>query len=101
MQVAAIIFLFLIRLQLPKSKSISVILRRTSGQSTLKKQESLKNLIIVYAKLTADLVTFTEEILNGKLHFCAVAELGSEFLLRCRDGNVIPNFLAANLLKLL
>ena len=23
---------------------------------------------------TADLVTFTEEILNGKLHFCAVLE---------------------------
>ena len=23
---------------------------------------------------TADLVTFTEEILNGKLHFCAVLQ---------------------------
>ena len=25
------------------------------------------------AQQTADLVTFTEEILNGKLHFCAVS----------------------------
>ena len=26
---------------------------------------------------TADMVTFTEEIFNGKLHFCAVASLKS------------------------
>ena len=27
----------------------------------------------------ADLITLTEEILNGKLHFCAVLSLGSNY----------------------
>ena len=54
MRVAAIVFLFLIRLQFPKSKSISDILCRRYGQRTLeyKEHKNLKNLIIVYAKLT-------------------------------------------------
>ena len=83
MIVAAIIFLFLIRLQFPKSKSISEILRRRYGQSILK-------------------ILRTFEKLN---YLIRKAELDLEFLLRCRDSNVIPNFLnfklAVSLLKLL
>ena len=38
---------------------------------------------------TADLVTFTEEILNGKLHFlCSVDYISIEFLL---DGKISLN----------
>ena len=37
MQVAAIMFLFLVRSQLPKSKSITDILRRKYGKSTFKR----------------------------------------------------------------
>ena len=83
MIVAAIIFLFLIRLQFPKSKSISEILRRRYGQSILK-------------------ILRTFEKLN---YLIRKAELDLEFLLRCRDSNVIPNFLTfklvVSLLKLL
>ena len=83
MIVAAIIFLFLIRLQFPKPKSISEILRRRYGQSILK-------------------ILRTFEKLN---YLIREAELDLEFLLRCRDSNVIPNFLnfklVVSLLKLL
>ena len=83
MIVAAIIFLFLIRLQFPKSKSISEILRRRYGQSILKILRTFEKLDYLLRK----------------------AELDLEFLLRCRDNNVIPNFLnfklVVSLLKLL
>ena len=83
MIVAAIIFLFLIRLQFLKSKSISEILRRRYGQSMLK-------IIRTFEKLD---------------YLIRKAELELEFLLRCRDSNVIPNFLnfklVFSLLKLL
>ena len=49
--VAVIVFLFMIRLRFPKSKSISVILRRRYGQSTLKRLQKFEKLIIVYVKL--------------------------------------------------
>ena len=35
---------------------------------------------------TADLVSFTEEILNGKLHFCAVSVLLLETTLKANGG---------------
>ena len=83
MIVAAIIFLFLIRLQFLKSKSISEILRKRYGQSMLK-------IIRTFEKLD---------------YLIRKAELELEFLSRCRDSNVIPNFLnfklVFSLLKLL
>ena len=36
---------------------------------------------------TADLVTFTEEILNGKLHFCAVIASGLKKV-SCKDEGI-------------
>ena len=71
MSVAAIVSLFLMRLQFPKIKSISDILCRRYGQSMLKRIQKF-----------------------GKLNYCLrKAELDLEFLLRYRDSNVIPNFL--------
>ena len=71
MRVAAIVLLFLIQLRFPKSKSISDILRRRYDHSTLK-------------------TIRTFEKLDYRLRKTA---LGLEFLLRCRDSNVIPTFL--------
>ena len=71
MRVAAIVFLFLIRLRFPKSKSISDIIRGRYSQSTLKRIRKFEKLDYRLRK----------------------AELDLEFLLRCRDNNVIPNFL--------
>ena len=71
MIVATIVFLFLIRLRFPKSKSISDILRSRYSQSTLKRIRKV-----------------------GKLDYrLRKAELDLEFSLRCRDSNVMPNFL--------
>ena len=71
MAVAAIVFLFLIRLRFPKSESISYILYRRYGQSTLKRIQKFEKL---------------------DYHLCK-AEVILEFLLQCRDSNVIPNVL--------
>ena len=71
MRVAAIAFLFLIRLRFPKSKLISDIIRGRYSQSTLKRIRKFEKLDYRLRK----------------------AELDLEFLLRCRDNNVIPNFL--------
>ena len=71
MRVAAIVFLFLIRLKFPKSKAISDILRRRYSQVTLRRIRKFEKLDYRLCK----------------------AELDLEFLLRCRDSNVIPNFL--------
>ena len=71
MGVAAIVFLFLIRLRFPKSKSISDILRKRYSQSTLKRMRKFEKLDYRLRK----------------------AELDLELLLRCRDRNVILNFL--------
>ena len=71
MIVATIVFLFPIGLRFPKSKSISDILRRRYSQSTLKKIRKVEKLDYRLRK----------------------AELDLEFLLRCRDSNVMPNFL--------
>ena len=71
MRVSAIVFLFLIRLRFPKSKSISDILRRRYSQSILKRIRKFEK----------------PDYRLGK------AELDLEFLLRCRDSNVISKFL--------
>ena len=71
MRVAAIVFLFLIGLRFPRSKSISYILRQRYSQSTLKRIRKFEKLDYRIRK----------------------AELDLEFLLQCRDSNVIPNFL--------
>ena len=71
MRVAAIVFLFLIRLRFPKSKSISDIIRGRYSQSTLKRIRKFEKLDFRLRK----------------------AELDLELLLRCRDNNGIPNFL--------
>ena len=55
MIVAAIIFLFLIRLQFPKSKSISEILRRRYGQSILKILRTFEKLDYLLRKAELDL----------------------------------------------
>lgn len=71
MRVSAIIFLFLIRLRFPKSKSISGILPGRYGQSTLKRKRHFE-----------------------KRDYCLrKGELDLAFLLRYRDSNGIPNFL--------
>ena len=67
---AAIVLLFLIPLRFPKSKSISDILRRRYGQSTLNRIQKFEKLDYRLRK----------------------AELDLEFLLRCRGSNVISNF---------
>ena len=71
MRVAAIAFVFLIRLRFSKSKSISDILRLRFSRSTLKRIRKFEKLDYRLRK----------------------AELDLQFLLRCRDNNVIPNFL--------
>ena len=70
MRVAAIAFLFLIRLRFSKSKSISDILRLRFSRSTLKRIRKFEKLDYRLRK----------------------AELDLEHLLLCRDSNVIPNF---------
>ena len=44
---------------------------------------------------TADLVTFTEQVLNGELHFCAVNPYAISFLLKSKTSNsdLFINFL--------
>ena len=69
MRVSAIVFLFLIRLRFPKSKSISDILPGRYGQSTLKRKRHLRD-------------------------YCLrKGELDLAFLLRYRDSSGITNFL--------
>ena len=70
MRVAAIVYWLLIRLQFSEFKSISDILCRRYGQSTLKRIKKFEKLAY---------------------HLCK-AELDLEFLLWCRNCNVIPIF---------
>ena len=77
MQVAAIMFLFLVRSQLPKSKSITDILcrkydkSRKYGKSTLKRIRKFEKFVYRLSK----------------------AEMYLKFLLRCRRNNVISSYL--------
>ena len=77
MKVAAIIFLFLIRLRFRHSKSLSQIIRRRYGDKIVKRLRKFEKIDYRLRK----------------------AELDLEFLVKCRDNNVIPkslNFGLAN-----
>ena len=71
MKVAAIVFLFLIRLRFPHSKSLSQIIRRRYGDKIIKRLRKFEKIDYRLRK----------------------AELDLEFLVKCRDNNVIHNFL--------
>ena len=79
MKVTAIVFLFLIRLRFPQSKSLSHIIRRRYGDNIIKRLRKFEKIDYRLRK----------------------AELNLEFLVKCRDDNVIPKFLKCmNKLKL-
>ena len=69
--VAAIVFLFLIRLRFPHSKSLSQIIRRRYGDKIIKRLRKFEKIDYRLRK----------------------AELDLKFLVKCRDNNVIPKFL--------
>ena len=71
MKVAAIVFLFLIRLRFLHSKSLSQIIRRRYGDKIIKRLRKFEKIDYRLRK----------------------AELDLEFLVKCRDNNVIPKFL--------
>ena len=71
MKVAGFVFLFLIQLRFPQPKSVSQITRRRYGHEIIKRLRKLE-----------------------KIHYrLRKAELDMEFLVKCRDSNVIPMFL--------
>ena len=69
--VAVIVFLFLARVQFPKSKSIAEVIRSRYSEITVKRIWKL-------------------EKLDYRLH---KAELDLQFLCKCDNSKVIPNFL--------
>ena len=71
MKVAAIVFLFLIRLRFPHSKSLSQIIRRRYGDKIIKRLRKFEKIDYRLRK----------------------AELNLEFLVKRRDNNVITKFL--------
>ena len=71
MKVAAIVFLFLIRLRFPHSKSLSQIIRRRCGDKTIKRLRKFEKID----------------------HRLRKAEFDLEFLVKCSDNNLIPKFL--------
>ena len=71
MKVAAIVFLFLIRLRFPQSKSLPHIIRRHYSGKIIKRLRKFEKIDYRLRK----------------------AELDFEFLVKCRDNNVIPKFL--------
>ena len=77
MQVAPIVFLFLIRLRFPHSKSLSQLIRRQFGDKIIKRLRKFEK---------------TDYRLRK-------AELDLEFLVKCKDNNVIPKFLNSPLAK--
>ena len=77
MKVAAIVFLFLIRLRFPQSKSLSQIIRRRYGDKIIERFRKFEK---------------TDYRLRK-------AELDLEFLVKCKDNNVIPKFLNFRLAK--
>ena len=77
MKVAAIVFLFPIRLRFLQSKSLSQIIRRRHGDKIIKRLRKFEKTDYRLRKAEPDL----------------------EFLVKCRDNNVIPkilNFSLAN-----
>ena len=71
MKVAATVFLFLIRLRFPHSKSLSQIIRRRYGDKIIKRLRKFEKIDYRLQKAEPDL----------------------EFLVKCRDNNLIPKFL--------
>ena len=69
--VAVIVFLFLARVRLPKSKSIAEVVRSRYSENTVKRNRKLEKLDYHLRK----------------------TELDIQFLCKCDDNNVIPNFL--------
>ena len=74
MKVAAIVFLFLIRLRFPHSKSLSQIIRRRYGDKIIKRLRKFEKIDYRLRK----------------------AELDLEFLVKSRDSNVVPKFVYNN-----
>ena len=69
--VAVFVFLFLARVRFPKSKSIAEVIRSRYSENTVKRIWKLE-----------------------KLDYCLCkAELDRQFLCKCVDNNVMPNFL--------
>ena len=71
MRVAALVFLFLIRLRFPHSKSVAEVIRKRYGQNTVKKLRKLEKLDYRLRKAQIDL----------------------EFLVNCSNNSVVPKFL--------
>ena len=71
MKAAAIVFLFLIRLRFPQSKSLSHIIGRRYGDKIIKRLCKFEKIDYRLRKTELDL----------------------EFLVKCRDNNVISKFL--------
>ena len=71
MKIAAIVFLFLIQLRFPHSKSLSQIIRRRYGDKITKRLRKFEKIDYRLRK----------------------AELDLKFLVKCRDNNVISKFL--------
>ena len=69
--VAVIVFLFLARVRIPKSWSIAEVIRCRYTENTVKRIRKLKNLDYRLRKAKLDL----------------------QFLCKCDDSNVVPNFL--------
>ena len=70
-QVAVFVFLFLARVRNPKSKSIVEVFRSRYSENTVKRIRKMEKLDYRLRK----------------------AELDLQFLCKCDDNNVIPNFL--------
>ena len=77
MRLAAIVFLFLIWLRFPQSKSVSQIIRSRYGDKTIKRLRKFEKTDYRLEKAEVDL----------------------GFFVRCRDNNVIPRFLNFRLAK--
>ena len=75
MKVAATVFLFLIRLRFSHSKPLSQIIRRQYGGKIIKRIPKFQKIDYRLRK----------------------GELDLEFLVKCRDNNLIPKFLAFRL----
>ena len=74
MKVAAIAFLFLIWLRFPHSKSLSQIIRSRYGDKIVKRLRKFEKIDYRLRK----------------------AELDLEFLVKCRDRNMVPKFIYNN-----
>ena len=70
-RVATLVFLFLARIRFPKTESIASIIRRRYGDKVVREVRKFEKLDYKLRKVKLDL----------------------DFLFKCRDNDVIPNFL--------